>query len=269
MSSSTSTITTRSGNTTTQACAACKYQRRKCAPDCILAPYFPHDRQRQFLNAHKLFGVSNITKIIKFLDPHDKDQAMKTIIFQSDMRANDPVGGCYRYIQELQAQIEFYRAELDLVLQQLAMFRAQAQHHQQAQAQHLYNQTATSNVNVSIHGDEAMSAADPLTLYNSSGGGVVIGGGNGVNHYHYLQQVVPHDQYMMMQEVNDSSSNNGTPLQEHVNMWSMQNSLSSLSLQGQNSNGSIGDDYDHKPMLDMTSDERNELGFEPEDLVHR
>ncbi|MED6137374.1 hypothetical protein PIB30_064487, partial [Stylosanthes scabra] len=260
MSSSTSTITTRSGNSTTQACAVCKYQRRKCAPDCILAPYFPHDRQRQFLNAHKLFGVSNITKIIKFLDPHDKDQAMKTIIFQSDMRANDPVGGCYRYIQELQAQIEFYRAELDLVLQQLAMFRAQAQHQQ---AQHLYNQTATSNVNVStLNGDEAMNA----DLYNSNGGVVV--GGNGVNHYHYLQQV-PHDQYMMMQEVNDSSSNNGTPLQEHVNMWSMQNSLSSLSLQGQNSNGSIGDDYDHKPMLDMSSDERNELGFEPEDLVHR
>ncbi|XWS18386.1 hypothetical protein CRYUN_Cryun32bG0039000 [Craigia yunnanensis] len=106
----------RSGsNGTTQACAACKYQRRKCAPDCILAPYFPHDRQRQFQNAHKLFGVSNITKIIKTLNPHEKDIAMRTIIFQSDARANDPVGGCYRVIQELQRQIEYSRAELDLV----------------------------------------------------------------------------------------------------------------------------------------------------------
>ncbi|CAN8269373.1 unnamed protein product [Cochlearia groenlandica] len=51
-------------NSTNQACAACKYQRRKCASDCILAPYFPHDRHNQFLNAHKLYGVSNITKII-------------------------------------------------------------------------------------------------------------------------------------------------------------------------------------------------------------
>lgn len=198
---------------------------------------------------------------------------MRTIIYQSDMRANDPVGGCYRYIQELQAQIEYYRAELELVLQQLAIFRAQAHHHHHhQQAHHVYNQTTTNNVdvNVGVNGDEVMNA-DPLTLYNAAGGGGV-GVGGGVTHYHYLQQVPPqHDQYMMVQEVNDSSSNNnnGTALQEHVNVWSMQNSLSSLSLQGQNSNGSVGDEYDHKPMLDMASDDRNELGFEPEDLVHR
>ncbi|KAL1829277.1 hypothetical protein ACET3Z_007689 [Daucus carota] len=111
-----------------QACAACKYQRRKCAPDCILAPYFPHDRQQQFLNAHKLFGVSNITKIIRYLDQPDKDEAMRTIIYQSDVRANDPVGGCYRIIRELQRQIEYNRAELQLVLHQLAYCRAQNQH---------------------------------------------------------------------------------------------------------------------------------------------
>ncbi|XP_047310553.1 protein LATERAL ORGAN BOUNDARIES [Impatiens glandulifera] len=104
-----------------QACAACKYQRRKCAPDCILAPYFPHDRTRQFLNAHRLFGVSNITKIIKNLNPPDKDEAMRTIIFQSDVRASDPVGGCYQIIRDLQRQIEFLTMELELVLHQLAI----------------------------------------------------------------------------------------------------------------------------------------------------
>ncbi|CAK7356863.1 unnamed protein product [Dovyalis caffra] len=123
----------RTGNGTTQACAACKYQRRKCAPDCILAPYFPHNRQRQFLNAHKLFGVSNISKIIKNLNLPEKDEAMRTIIFQSDVRANDPVGGCYRMIRELQRQIEFTRAELDFVLHQLAICRAQAAAQQQSQ----------------------------------------------------------------------------------------------------------------------------------------
>ena len=143
------TITTTSsskGNGNGQACAACKYQRRKCAPDCILAPYFPHDSQRQFLNAHKLFGVSNITKIIKQLDtPAAKDHAMKTIIFQSDARAADPVGGCYRIIQDLQRQIDFAKAELDLVLQHLALCRAAAL------------QTTTSH-----------DHDDHLTLYNSN-----------------------------------------------------------------------------------------------------
>ncbi|KAL0424991.1 UNVERIFIED_CONTAM: LOB domain-containing protein 22 [Sesamum radiatum] len=87
----------RSHASTTQACAACKYQRRKCASDCILAPYFPHARQRQFLNAHRLFGVSNIVTF----DPPAKDHAMRTIIFQSEARATDPVGGCYRIIRDL------------------------------------------------------------------------------------------------------------------------------------------------------------------------
>ncbi|KAF8388811.1 hypothetical protein HHK36_025491 [Tetracentron sinense] len=115
---------TGNGTTGTQACAACKYQRRKCAPDCILAPYFPPDHQRQFLNAHKLFGVSNILKILRNLHPLEKDEAMRTMIYQADARAIDPVGGCHRIIRELQCQIEHDQAELDLVLHQLAVFRA-------------------------------------------------------------------------------------------------------------------------------------------------
>ncbi|TKY64365.1 LOB domain-containing protein 22 [Spatholobus suberectus] len=252
--------TTRNGNSTTQACAACKYQRRKCAPDCILAPYFPHDRQRQFLNAHKLFGVSNITKIIKFLSPHDKDQAMRTIIYQSDMRATDPVGGCYRYILDLQAQIEYYRAELELVLQQLAIFRAQAHHHHHHhhQQQHGIYAPTGNNVNVAVNGDGEVLNADPLGLYNQQ------------PHYQCLQP--QQEQYVMVHENGHSSQNsNATPLQEHINTWAVQHtavSLSSLSLQGQSSN--VSDEYDHKPLgIDIDSDERSELGFEPEELVHR
>ncbi|XP_073275067.1 uncharacterized protein [Primulina huaijiensis] len=116
----------RSHGTTTQACAACKYQRRKCASDCILAPYFPHDRQRQFLNAHRLFGVSNIVKIVRHLEPLAKDQAMRTIIFQSDARGADPVGGCYRIIRDLEHRINMANAELEIVLHHLALCRAAA-----------------------------------------------------------------------------------------------------------------------------------------------
>ncbi|KAI4382670.1 hypothetical protein MLD38_008606 [Melastoma candidum] len=115
-----------SSSSTTHACAACKYQRRKCQPDCVLAPYFPHDRQRQFQNAHKLFGVSNITKIIRNLSPAEKDEAMRTIIFQSDARATDPVLGCFRIVRDLKRQIEYCQAELEIVLRQLEICRAQA-----------------------------------------------------------------------------------------------------------------------------------------------
>ena len=112
-------------NVTTQACAACKYQRRKCGPSCILAPYFPHDCAKQFLNAHKLFGVGKISNMIKNAEPHLRDATMRSIIFQSDMRAYDPVGGCYRHILNLQSQLDFYNSQLHFTLQQLAISRQQ------------------------------------------------------------------------------------------------------------------------------------------------
>ncbi|MED6109220.1 hypothetical protein PIB30_031425 [Stylosanthes scabra] len=126
------TTTTTSSSSTSQACAACKHQRRKCGPNCILAPYFPHDRQKQFLNAHKLFGVGRMTDLIKPLNPSDRNIAMETIIYQAEMRAYDPVGGCFRLIQHLQSQIEYYQAELQLVLHHLALLKTQAQAQQQS-----------------------------------------------------------------------------------------------------------------------------------------
>ena len=107
----------------TQACAACKYQRRKCGSKCILAPFFPHHREKQFLLAHRLFGVGKITNMIKPLDPGRRNIAMATIIYESDMRAKDPVGGCLRIIQNLQSQIAYSQTELQLMLQHLAFFR--------------------------------------------------------------------------------------------------------------------------------------------------
>ncbi|KAG2578578.1 uncharacterized protein LOC120678097 [Panicum virgatum] len=111
---------------TNQACAACKYQRRKCNPDCPLAPYFPADQQRRFLNAHRLFGVSNILKTLKRLRPELCADAMGTLIYQSDMRAQDPVGGCYRLILTLERQLELETAELTAVLHHLALCRQAA-----------------------------------------------------------------------------------------------------------------------------------------------
>ncbi|XP_062024772.1 LOB domain-containing protein 22 isoform X1 [Rosa rugosa] len=244
------------GNGNTQACAACKYQRRKCAPDCILAPYFPHDRQRQFLNAHKLFGVSNITKIIKHLDHRDKEEAMRTIIFQSDVRASDPVGGCYRIIQELQRLIEYNKAELDIVLHQLAICRAQAQQQQQQPIMQQIPEVGDTTC------ADQMISVDPLSLY-----------GNPM-HFHYLQQQ-PNVQVTGQQDqgapylfVQNTNGNNGHQQQhmvpEDMNMWAMQDSMSSLHIKhGMNA----GDCEDIKPFVDIAcdDDQRNhEIKFQPD-----
>ncbi|KAK4730021.1 hypothetical protein R3W88_023009 [Solanum pinnatisectum] len=113
-----------SGGNGSQACAACKYQRRRCAPDCLLAPYFPVERNKEFLNAHKLFGVSNLLKLLRNVEPFQRDNAMKALIFEANIRAGDPVGGCYRIIMNLQRLINLYEMELQFTYNEI--FRVQA-----------------------------------------------------------------------------------------------------------------------------------------------
>ncbi|KAJ6327607.1 hypothetical protein OIU78_014466 [Salix suchowensis] len=259
----------RTGNCTTQACAACKYQRRKCAPDCILAPYFPHNRQRQFLNAHKLFGVSNISKIIKNLNPPEKDEAMRTIIFQSDVRANDPVGGCYRMIRDLQREIEYSRAELDFVLHQLAMYRAQAAAQQQtqliqAQAAAAAAAAAAAPDHQTDHDCQGIIITDTFDMYDP------------VMQYHDQYQQAHQDQ---QEFVIHNPDNNQLHLQDQdpANAWATAanvQDISSLSIssspnylddqvkQAYNGNDqcSTQDDHSKPDVLDA-----NNVNFEPDD----
>ncbi|KAL8118257.1 uncharacterized protein LOC141661576 [Apium graveolens] len=110
---------------TSQACAACKYQRRKCTSECVLAPYFPPDEPNKFRNAHRLFGVRNISKILEELDPTQKSEAMRSIIFQANIRDKYPVHGCLGVIMQYQYQIRQLEDELQAVLAQLALYRQQ------------------------------------------------------------------------------------------------------------------------------------------------
>lgn len=46
-------------------CAACKSLRRKCTRDCIFLPYFPRDDPDKFARVHKVFGASNVAKMLQ------------------------------------------------------------------------------------------------------------------------------------------------------------------------------------------------------------
>lgn len=116
-----------SSRNASQACASCKYQRKKCDPHCPLAPFFPQHRRKDFMNVHKVFGVRNVLKLIKNLSLKERSEAMKTLIYQAEVRVKDPVGGCCRIISELQQRIKILEAEYRLLLEQLAVCRAQKQ----------------------------------------------------------------------------------------------------------------------------------------------
>ncbi|KAI4383821.1 hypothetical protein MLD38_009618 [Melastoma candidum] len=46
-------------------CAACKILRRRCVDKCVLAPYFPPTEPTKFIIAHRVFGASNIIKLLQ------------------------------------------------------------------------------------------------------------------------------------------------------------------------------------------------------------
>lgn len=77
------------------ACAACKHQRKKCSENCILAPYFPSNRSREFHAVHKVFGVSNITKLVKNAKEEDRRRVVDSLIWEACCRQRDPIHGPY------------------------------------------------------------------------------------------------------------------------------------------------------------------------------
>lgn len=91
------------------ACASCRHQRKKCTENCILAPYFPLNRNKEFQAVHKLFGVSNVTKILSGLDASDRIRAVDSLVWEATCRQNDPVLGSFGEFSRVYEELEWYR----------------------------------------------------------------------------------------------------------------------------------------------------------------
>ncbi|XP_052142772.1 LOB domain-containing protein 6 [Oryza glaberrima] len=93
-------------------CAACKFLRRKCQPDCVFAPYFPPDNPQKFVHVHRVFGASNVTKLLNELHPYQREDAVNSLAYEADMRLRDPVYGCVAIISILQRNLRQLQQDL-------------------------------------------------------------------------------------------------------------------------------------------------------------
>eukprot|EP00249_Psilotum_nudum_P010722 c22720_g2_i1 orf=416-1141(+) len=103
-------------------CAACKFLRRKCTPECVFAPYFPPDQPQKFANVHKIFGASNITKLLNELPQHQREDAVNSLAYEADARVKDPVYGCVGAISVLQRQVIQLQKDLVFARSELARY---------------------------------------------------------------------------------------------------------------------------------------------------
>ncbi|WOG99469.1 hypothetical protein DCAR_0518821 [Daucus carota subsp. sativus] len=94
-------------------CAACKLLRRKCLPDCIFAPYFPPEELQKFISVPKIFGASNVAKLLNEVLPHQREDTVSSLSYEAEARLRDPVYGCVGTISILQLQVERLQKELD------------------------------------------------------------------------------------------------------------------------------------------------------------
>ncbi|XP_004302187.1 PREDICTED: LOB domain-containing protein 6-like [Fragaria vesca subsp. vesca] len=104
-------------------CAACKFLRRKCQPECVFAPYFPPDQPQKFANVHKVFGASNVTKLLNELHPHQREDAVNSLAYEADMRLRDPVYGCVGVISLLQHQLRQLQMDLTCAKSELSKYQ--------------------------------------------------------------------------------------------------------------------------------------------------
>ncbi|KAI5316653.1 hypothetical protein L3X38_036360 [Prunus dulcis] len=129
-------------------CGACKFLRRKCISGCIFAPHFGSDQgAARFAAVHKVFGASNVSKLLLHIPLNRRQDAVVTISYEAQARLADPVYGCVSTILALQQQVASLQAELAMVQTQLINSRfafanalqissQQRQQHQQQQQQH-------------------------------------------------------------------------------------------------------------------------------------
>ncbi|CAL4900807.1 unnamed protein product [Urochloa decumbens] len=108
-------------------CAACKFLRRKCQPDCVFAPYFPPDNPQKFVHVHRVFGASNVTKILNELHPYQREDAVNSLAYEADMRLRDPVYGCVGVISILQHRLRQVQQELARASYELSKYQAAAE----------------------------------------------------------------------------------------------------------------------------------------------
>lgn len=92
-------------------CGACKFLRRKCVTGCVFAPYFDSEQgAAHFAAVHKVFGASNVSKLLLQVPPHKRLDAVVTVCYEAQARIRDPVYGCVSHVFALQQQVCMHAA---------------------------------------------------------------------------------------------------------------------------------------------------------------
>ncbi|CAN1199178.1 LOB domain-containing protein 12 [Linum perenne] len=118
------------GGSGTSPCASCKLLRRRCTKDCIFAPYFPSDDPHKFAIVHKVFGASNVSKMLQEIPVQQRGDAVSSLVYEANARVRDPVYGCVGAISFLQNQVSQLQMQLAVAQAEILCIQMQQQQEQ-------------------------------------------------------------------------------------------------------------------------------------------
>ncbi|XP_062204348.1 LOB domain-containing protein 12-like isoform X2 [Phragmites australis] len=117
-----------SGSGGSSPCASCKLLRRRCTQECVFAPYFPPEDPHKFAIVHKVFGASNVSKMLQLPAPQRAD-AVSSLVYEANARVRDPVYGCVGAISYLQQQVSQLQMQLALAQTEILCIQMQSDGH--------------------------------------------------------------------------------------------------------------------------------------------
>ncbi|XP_059627566.1 LOB domain-containing protein 23-like [Cornus florida] len=137
---------------TSTRCAACKYLRRRCPSDCIFAPYFPSNNPPRFSCVHRIYGASNIGRMLRELPVHLRAEAADSLHYEAQCRIQNPVYGCAGIISALHQQIYKAQSEVARVQADIAflMSNTSSVHEQNVAAPSFNNMTFLAEQNSTV-----------------------------------------------------------------------------------------------------------------------
>ncbi|KAH9330738.1 hypothetical protein KI387_002846 [Taxus chinensis] len=112
-------------NMKSPACAACRVHRKKCSEECFLAPFFPSAEPDKFAIVHRVFGTSNITKMLQGVADSGRADAVNSMVSEASARLENPVHGCTSALYQLQKQIDELESQLAATQAELTNMRWQ------------------------------------------------------------------------------------------------------------------------------------------------
>ncbi|XP_025014967.2 LOB domain-containing protein 1 isoform X2 [Ricinus communis] len=93
-------------------CDACKLLRRRCTEKCLFAPFFPPNGPFNFSTVHRVFGASNINKLLQQLPESQRADAINSMVYEANARIRDPIYGSAGEIRRLKEQVKELQARI-------------------------------------------------------------------------------------------------------------------------------------------------------------